>query len=199
LNHNLYLAEAGKESDAVQLTKDSDGEDYTFRAGGGGFGGLGGGMQKEKDQDKAKEKDKDKKYRPQVTWAKDSAAFYAMRGDARGVKDLYLVNALATPRPTLSKYKYSMPGEEHIRKSELFVFHKAKNKLIRIEPKWKDEAYSDLHWGKTSDELRFVRRDRLHRSADFCSINTQTGECKCPHPRRVREFEPGDAAGQIPR
>src|SRR6185369_4226464 len=29
------------------------------------------------------------------------------------------------------------------------------------------------------DELRFVRRDRLHRNAEFCTLNTRTGEPKC--------------------
>jgi dipeptidyl aminopeptidase/acylaminoacyl peptidase len=174
MNHNLYVAEVGKEKEALQLSKDSAGEDYTFNAGlGGGLGFL--GIRDQKDL----EKDKDKKLRPQVTWSKDSQAFYATRNDARGVKELYLVNVLATPRPTLSKYKYPMPGEENIRKSELHVYHKAKNQLIRIEPKWKDEAYSDLHFGKNSDELRFVRRDRLHRNAEFCTVNTRTGEAKC--------------------
>src|SRR5207253_4270515 len=48
-----------------------------------------------------------------------------------------------------------------------------------VEPKWKDESYTDLHWAKSGDELRFVRHDRLNRNADFCALNTQTGECKC--------------------
>src|SRR5262249_33730719 len=36
LNHNLYVAETGKDDAAIQLTKDSSGEDYTFNATGGG-------------------------------------------------------------------------------------------------------------------------------------------------------------------
>src|SRR5262245_5779897 len=132
MNHNLYVAEVGKEKEALQLSKDSAGDDYSFNAGFGFGGGGFGGVREQKDQDK----DKDKKIRPQVTWSKDSQAFYATRNDARGVKELFLVNVLAAPRPTLSKYKYAMPGEESIRKSELHVYHKAKNQLIRIEPKW---------------------------------------------------------------
>jgi dipeptidyl aminopeptidase/acylaminoacyl peptidase len=173
LNHNLYLAEEGKEKDAVQLVTDGTAE-YTFA--GGGFGtGIGTVIGDLKDKDK----NKDKKLRPVVTWSKDSKAFYAMRSDGRGIKELFLVNSIASPRPTLMRYTYPMPGDENIRKNELHIYSVAKKKLFRVEPKWKDETYSDLHWGKSSGELRFVRHDRLHRNAEFCTVNTQTGEAKC--------------------
>ena len=177
LNHNLYLAEDGKEDEVIQLTKDGA-EQYTFAAGlglGGGGSGIGGVIADQKTQ----EKDKDKKLRPAVTWSKDSKLFYASRSDSRGIKELFLVDNVANPRPALKRYTYPMPGDENIRKTELYVYQPAKKKLIRIEPKWKDETYTDLHWGKSSDELRFIRHDRLHRNADFCSVNTQTGECTC--------------------
>ncbi|HYV38124.1 MAG TPA: DPP IV N-terminal domain-containing protein, partial [Gemmataceae bacterium] len=179
MNNDLYVAEEGKEDEAIRLTKDSAAQ-YTFNAAVGGQGGGGVGVeQKQLDKEKDKDKDKDKQVRPNVTWSKDSKTFYATRADTRGLKELFLVNSIATPRPTLTRYIYPMPGDENIRKTELHVYHAAKKKLIRVEPKWKDESYSDLHWGKSSDELRFVRSDRLHRNAEFCSINTQTGECKC--------------------
>lgn len=153
--HNLYLVEGEKEADAVQLTTDGV-EDYSY----------GGGND-------------DKKARPQVQWAKDSKAFYVSRADSRGVKELYLVSSLASPRPALEKYKYAMPGEEAIRKMELHVFDRTAKKLTQVKPKWKDEGYSDIHWGKEPGELRFVRRDRLLRHIELCALNIGTGECKC--------------------
>jgi dipeptidyl-peptidase 4 len=176
LNNNLYLAEADDEDAVIQLTKDSA-DQYTFNAA-KGFGGakdIGGEV---KDQ-KAPDPNKDKKVRPNATWSKDSKVFYATRADTRGIKELFLINAIANPRPTLTRYTYPMPGDENIRKTELYVLHISKKKLIRVEPKWKDETYTDLHWGKASDELRFIRNDRLHRNAEFCTLNTVTGECKC--------------------
>ena len=59
--------------------------------------------------------------RPSVTWSPDSKAFTVFRSDVRGVKELYLVNSLTLPRPTLEKYHYAMPAEEEIQKSELYV------------------------------------------------------------------------------
>lgn len=179
MDNNLYFAEEGKDDEPLQLTTDSA-EQYTFnvgggKGGGGGGTGIGGAVKDQKDG----EKDKGKKVRPNVTWAKDSKTFYATRVDTRGIQELFLINSLSNPRPTLSRYTYPMPGDEKIRKTEMFAFSTAKKKLNRIEAKWKDENYGDLHWGKAPNELRFIRSDRLHRNAEFCTVNLQTGECKC--------------------
>jgi dipeptidyl aminopeptidase/acylaminoacyl peptidase len=150
-----------RENQAVQLSTDGA-EDYSFAR----MGLFGAGMD-------------DQVPPPQVEWSADSRAFYATRVDTRGIGELYLVNALSLPRPTLEKYKYPMPGEAAARRMELFVCERASRKLLRIPPKWKDEVYSNIHWGKTSDELRFVRRDRLVRHAELCSVNVRTGATKC--------------------
>lgn len=153
--HNLYLAQADKEKEAIQLTKDGI-EDYSF-------GGT----------------NSDTKARPIVSWSPDSKAFYVRRVDSRNVKELYLVSSLASPRPTLEKYKYPMPGEEAIRRAEVFYCLPAEKKLVRVEPKWKDENFGNLHWGKTAEDLRFVRTDRLRRHLEFCSLNVLKGQCTC--------------------
>jgi dipeptidyl aminopeptidase/acylaminoacyl peptidase len=150
-----------RESQATQLSTDGA-EDYSF----GRMATFGQGMD-------------DQVTPPQVEWSADSKAFYATRVDARGVQELYLVNPITLPRPTLEKYKYPMPGEEAARRMELFVCDRTSRKLVRIAPKWKDEVYSNIHWGKTTDEVRFVRRDRLVRHAELCTANVHTGETKC--------------------
>jgi dipeptidyl aminopeptidase/acylaminoacyl peptidase len=174
-NHNLYVAESGKEDQAKQLTKDGA-EDYTFAAAFGGFGGQ--QIQKDK-EDKDKKDPKERKTRAPVTWSKDSKAFYVLRRDWRGIKDLYLVNSLSEPRPTLLKYTYAMPGEENVKKNELYVFHRDKDALTKIERKWKDESYSDLHWDKAGDKLRFLRIDRLFRNIEFCTLDPARCDAKC--------------------
>src|SRR5262249_13793501 len=152
-DHNLFLGEVGKDKEAVQLTKDG-GEDYSVSVATAFGGGLGRG----------------RGFRgppgpgvlPRATpWSKDSQHFYATRQDSRGVKELFVINSLASPRPTLEKYKYPMPGEEAIRKGELHVGSREAKALVRVKPKWRDESYSDFHWGKDPGELRFVRLDRL--------------------------------------
>ena len=193
-DHNLYIAEAGKEDQAKQLTKDGV-EDYTFAAGPGGPGGQ-QFLKKDQDKDKTDKEqinenqeksgegkdaktDKGKKTRAAVTWAKDSRAFHVFRRDSRGVKDLYLINSLAEPRPTLMKYPYPMPGDENIRKNELWVFNRDKDSFVKIERRWKDESYSDLHWDKAADKLHFLRMDRLMRNIEFCTFDLAKGQSAC--------------------
>jgi len=177
--NNLYLVEDGtKEDDAVQITKDGN-TDYSFA--GGQFGGRGRGNNDDAGKDAAKSKaNEDRKTRPNVTWSKDSKAFYVSRRDVRGEKDLFLVNSLSDPRPSLETYKYAMPGEDNVPKSELYVFEREGKKLTRMKTKWKDETIARAAWGKTSpSELWFLREDRLLRHVELCCYSLGTGECKC--------------------
>jgi len=112
-----------------------------------------------------------------VTWSPDSSAFFVTRGDSRGVAELFLVNSLTEPRPSLEQYKYPMPGEDKIRHSELMLFAKKTGKLIRLKPKWKDESYLDTRWLKNG-ELRVLRRDRMRRSVEYGIVNPETGDFK---------------------
>src|SRR5262245_19733339 len=196
--YNLYLAEEGKEKDAIQITTDGT-EDYGFTAR-GGFGGQQQQQQRQQQQNQQQQgqqqtgqqqsqqqrttaatpPDPDRPTRPNVFWSPDSKSFAIQRSDSRGVQELFLVNSLAEPRPTLEKYKYPMPGEEAVRKTELWVYQREPKKFTRMDCKFKDESYSDIHWPKaTPDELRFVRRDRLRRTAEACTVKPASGECRC--------------------
>jgi dipeptidyl-peptidase 4 len=176
--HNLYLNEEGQPEDkATQLTTDGV-EDYSFASSAAGRFSKGGGKGAESTT-KSDAPAGDRKTRPNVTWSQDSKAFYTTRTDSRGVKELFLVDSIANPRPRLEQYKYPMPGEDTVRKPELYYCNIEKKSLTRLPPKWKDERYSDLRWGKSPGELRFIRRDRLQRNLEICSFDVFTEECKC--------------------
>jgi dipeptidyl-peptidase 4 len=175
--YNLYLCEEGQpEEKAAQLSTDGT-EDYTFASGFGG-GGFGKGTGKAMGSDTSAAA-ADRKTRANVTWSSDSKAFSVTRTDSRGVKDLYLVDSIAAPRPKLEQYKYPMPGEDAVRKSELYYCDVDKKTLTKITPKWKDERYSDVRWGKSTGELRFIRRDRLQRNLEVCAFDVFAGTCHC--------------------
>lgn len=151
---------------AIQLT--TDGVDkYSFA---GRMSSRRGSTQEIKD---------DTLTRPNVTWSDDSKSFYVTRSDSRGVQDLWVINSLSTPRPTLETYPYPMPGEESIRKTELYWFQIGNKSLSPIKKRWKDEFYSDLKFNEANDELRFLRRDRLLRNVEYCSLKLGSGEIKC--------------------
>jgi dipeptidyl-peptidase 4 len=115
------------------------------------------------------------KTRPSVVWSEDSQAFYVNRRDSRGVKDLWVINSLASPRPTLESYPYPMPGEDNIRKTEMYWFSVTSKQLQPLTKKWKDESYSNIRYSPDHTQLQFLRRDRLLRNVEYCSLHLGTG------------------------
>ena len=103
------------------------------------------------------------------------AADLTIRGvtaDSRKVGELFIINSLAEPRPTLQRYKYAMPGEENVTKVEMFAFNREDKKLTRLPlDQWKDQRYTDINWGLDSDHLRMIRRDRLQRNQDLIEVD----------------------------
>ena len=180
-DHNLFLVEVGK-PDTIQLSKDgernysfgfrdtatvvqqqqqdtTDQDDQQEQGGRGGRGGGGAG-------------NRDPRVRAQVTWSPDSKAFYVQRTDSRKVKELYLVNSLADPRPTLSSYRYAMPGEADVNQQEIFSYRRGETAIAKLPiGKWKDQRVSNPHWTVGSEKLRLVRRDRLQRNLELIEVD----------------------------
>ena len=154
-------ADAIDESQAVALSIDGE-KKYSFTSTG-------------RSTNQEDEEDKDKKTRVNVSWSEDSASFYVTRRDSRGVADLYLVNALSEPRPTLEQYSYAMPGEEDVATSDLNIFDRDSATMFKVEGKWKDENYRTPHYRGSGDEIRFIRQDRLLRNIELVALDTNTG------------------------
>lgn len=55
-------------------------------------------------------------------WSPDSRHFATILTDNRAVKDLWVIDVTAKPRPTLETYKYQMPGEKEAPIEHLYVF-----------------------------------------------------------------------------
>ena len=78
-----------------------------------------------------------------VIWSPDSKRFTLIRRDERKVKDLWVINALSNPRPTLETYRYAMPGEENLALQEMHVFDVAGKKQVRVKTdRFKDQTFS---------------------------------------------------------
>ncbi len=186
LNHNLYLVEVGK-PDTVKLTNDGA-EDYSFGSRDTTENrrqldalGQGGGQQQDDGTDNTNDaaNSREMRVRAAATWSPDSKAFSIARRDQRKVKDLYLVNVLAQPRPVLLHYKYTMPGEEDVTQTEIYVFRRGEKSLKKINvAKWKDQTISDVHFPVSGDKLRLLRRDRPQRKVDFIEVDVATNAIK---------------------
>ena len=169
-DHQLFVVEVAT-GDTVQVSTDGE-KDYSF-----GFRDT-SSTQLQQDQDSTQgdqDRSRDPRVRANVSWSPDSRSFTVQRNDSRKVKDLYLVNVLANPRPTLSSYKYAMPGEQEVSQQELFVFTRGERALRKVPlDKWKDQRVLNVHWPVDSRAFRLVRRDRLQRNLELLEVTTAT-------------------------
>ncbi|HEX6965510.1 MAG TPA: DPP IV N-terminal domain-containing protein [Gemmatimonadaceae bacterium] len=168
--HNLYLVEVGT-PDTIQITTDGV-KDHSF-----GFRDTTWlQLESESQQRRDRERARDPRVRANVIWSPDSRAFAVTRRDARKVNDLYLVNVLAKPRPTMTAYKYAMPGEPNVPQEELYVYRRGDKGLTPVNvAKWQDQRLMDVHWTTGHDKLRLVRRDRLQRDAELIEVDLASG------------------------
>jgi dipeptidyl aminopeptidase/acylaminoacyl peptidase len=176
-DHNLFYVEVvdGKDSDPIQLTK--DGAQYYS------FGAASGAQQQQREEQEQQEEQEEgqeragRRVRANVTWSSDSKMFYVTRMDTRDVKELWLVNSLSEPRPTLLTYKYAMPGEEGFGVQEMWLFYRDSKEFKRANvDKYKHQRSFDVAWNEQSKYIRLVRRDRLQRNLEFIELDTATNE-----------------------
>jgi dipeptidyl-peptidase 4 len=157
-NHNLFLMKA-KDKDSVEIQLTTDGERYYSYA--------------RNSEDTAKTK----KVKANADWFKNSKKLYSERQDERKVKDLFVIDVLAQPRPKLETYRYSMPGEQFVPQSELSIFDVATKKRVDVDlKKWKDQTIN-VEWSsqKSADKLILIRKDRPLKKLDVCLVNAETG------------------------
>ncbi len=184
---NLYWMDRGNFEKALKNEDDStivehalttDGvENYSYH----GNGALGGGGETNVD----KEKNKDKRKPAQLFWSPDSRHFALSRSDMRKVKDLWVINSLAEPRPTLETYKYMMPGDKEAPIEQLLVFDlttqehhivsagqfKDQDLAIWAAPNKesrRDDDYRTTLWLGTDTKFYFTRTSRDLKRIDVC-------------------------------
>lgn len=91
-----------------------------------------------------------------IVWSPDSRHFAVTVEDSRTVKDLWVINSMASPRPTLETYKYQMPGEKEAPVEHLYLFDMSNNSYKEI----RTSAFKD-------QSLGLVRKPRLQKQRDM--------------------------------
>ena len=111
------------------------------------------------------------------------------------MKDLWVINSIADPRPTLETYKYWMPGEKEAPVDHLFVFetngytHKEinvslyKDQDVSIWDKTRnintrDDEFKPTIWLGTNDKMYITRTSRDLKKIDQCIVDVNTGAVK---------------------
>lgn len=93
-------------------------------------------------------------------WSPDSRHFAIQKTDNRAVKELWVINSMAQPRPTLESYKYQMPGEKESPISYLLLFDMTKNTYKQI----KTDAFKDQGLRIARKPLQQKQRDMKDKS-----------------------------------
>ena len=88
-------------------------------------------------------------------WSPDSRHFAMTVSDNRAVKDLWVINVMSEPRPTLETYKYQMPGEKEAPVEHLYIFDMKDNSRKEI----KTAAYKDQNLGIETRPFEQKQRD----------------------------------------
>lgn len=130
-----------------------------------------------------------KKRKPvQALWSPDSRHFALLRTDSRKVKDLWVINSVAEPRPTLETYKYHMPGEKEAPVREMLIYSMADKQLKPIaaemfkdqelaiwpadmEKKMRDEEHRPFIWLGDEKRFYFSRTSRDLKRIDVCAVD----------------------------
>jgi hypothetical protein len=93
-----------------------------------------------------------------IVWSPDSRYFATYKYDMSMVKEMWVINSLSNPRPTLETYKYQMPGEpgpkeylyifdlkENTNKTVKLVAFKDQQSEFFTKPYTRDNMYRKYH------------------------------------------------------
>ena len=195
---SFELAEKKADDPAIvetQLTTDGE-KEYGFAAGGQGAGGQQQDQQDETTQTgegraggagaNANQSEADKKFGPRApaagaSWSQDHKRFSVMRRDQRKVADLWVINSLANPRPTLETYKYGMPGEAVQPQSEMYVFDIATKAKTMV----KTEAFKDQNVGVVTAPVTNLQREKQETASHWITV----GADKVYYNRQSRDLK----------
>lgn len=114
-----------------------------------------------------------------AVWLKDSRKIYALREDTRDVEELFLVDVLATPRPKVKTYKYSMAGDKKLERSVLTVIDVESKEVKNIDvDRWPDQYLSVLYTSQDGNRIYFERKNRAFNEQEVCVVDLTTGKVK---------------------
>jgi len=202
-NFNLYWMDKVNYKKAVKDETDTSIVDHQLTKDGIEFYAYGSGRG---DDETITDKGANKKRRPAgVLWSPDSKYFVMERNDQRKVKDLWVINSIAEPRPTLQTYKYLMPGEKETPTSEMLLFDFGTKTFKKLNialfkdqsigawqapalAKNRDDEFKPSVWLGTIDKFYFYRIGRDLKKLDICNVDIHTGKVNIQADERMNTY-----------
>jgi dipeptidyl aminopeptidase/acylaminoacyl peptidase len=196
-NYNLFWMDKANYEKALKNEEDSTIVDYALTKDGienfsyFSEGNLSGNGETNAD----KEKNQKKRKPVFAFWSPDSKHFALTRTDNRKVKDLWVINSVADPRPTLETYKYWMPGEKESPVDHIYLFDvpgqsgkemnvtlfKDQDISVWADPgmiNTRDDDWRPLKWLGNNNKFYFTRTGRDLKKVDICVVDIHTGAVK---------------------
>lgn len=199
-NFNIYYMDIENVKKLVKDEKDSTVVEFQLTKDGTKDFPYGGGNS----DPYATKEDLEKRKSCYALWSSDSKHFAIVRSDRSKVKDLWVIDVLANPRPKLETYKYQMPGEpgpkEHL---YLFDFTSKTSRVIKTDA-FKDqsidilstpsknrdvyEKYNPSIWLGNNDIFYFNRTSRDLKRVDICAVNVNSDTNKVIIEERLNTY-----------
>lgn len=149
-------------------------------------------------------KDTTERFRAQVCWSPDSKHFAVQKYDMSPLKELWVINSVSQPRPTLESYKYQMPGEPGA-VEYLYVFDAEsgvsrqidvaafKDQTVWVEtaPRLNREANDDYmvtKWLGDSGKFYIGRQSRDMKRIDICVVDVASGTAEVVIEERMNTY-----------
>ena len=121
-----------------------------------------------------------------LSWAPDGKHFALVRWDMSKVKELWVINSIAKPRPELETYHYQMPGEPgpsgelcildrqgNVKKVAWNAFKDQDGDILGADPKAADryKDYRSTVWMGDNKGFYLMRQSRDLKRYDFCRVD----------------------------
>ncbi len=121
-----------------------------------------------------------------LRWSPDSKKIATFQQDERGVSDMYLVST-NVGKPTLSQWKYPLPGDKTIVTIQRVIINVNQPKVIRLQvapdphrASLSDDisssgTFDDVDWSPDGSQLAFVSTSRDHKQEKVRIADANTG------------------------
>ena len=139
-----------------------------------------------------------------IVWSPDSRYFATYKYDMSMVKEMWVINSLSNPRPTLETYKYQLPGEpgpkeylyifdlkENTNKTVKLVAFKDQQSEFFTKPYTRDNMYKKYHssvWLGDDKGFYMLRQSRDQKRLDVCRVDLDSDSTKTVITERMNTY-----------
>ena len=141
-----------------------------------------------------------RKNTPVVKWSPDSTKLTTFKHDSRQVGDMAVVST-SVGHPEIDRWKYPLPGDEHVFKINRVIIDVKQGKVIPLKIPADNHRSTitdhvadrngellDIDWASNSKSFAFVSSSRDHKVATLKIANAETGEVQTIFEEKEESF-----------